>query len=221
MKQALIASVLIFVFIAPCQASDDDHTTQTISFAAGGTIHHYNLGVPQSVVTASPGQVNVNEGAPFFGGQYLYYPIPHLGVGADGHYSAAGLATPLGTIFNLVTPQVGSKSLVVLGVVKYSFNAQHVVSPYVLGGLGVHHTSRKLAANSVVLGDSSGTGAALGVGGGVDFSLGKNVFVAGEYRYEYLGSADYSTNALGQALGASLKGSTGLVNFFARIGYKF
>jgi opacity protein-like surface antigen len=72
-----------------------------------------------------------------------------------------------------------------------------------------------------VLGEGSGAGVALGAGIGLDTALGKSFFVGAEYRYEYLGSVDYSANALGQSLGASMKGSTNLLNFSAKLGYKF
>ena len=108
--------------------------------------------------------------------------------------------------------------------------------PYALIGLGVHKSKRELNGKPGTffswsdtgtteyrsLGSDEGSGLALGIGGGLEFPFGDNFLFGAEYRFEYLADTDYETNSLGKALGLqNMNGPTPMMNFHARVGYKF
>ena len=222
-----------------CAAVDSSHAfydrgSQVIAVDVGFGIPSAKVSLPATMTPEGKSLIG-NLGA-IYGAQYLYYLKPHCGVGLNLNYGDFGDYSPLGSIFGIgITPTLSSKSAVILAVAKYSFRVENRVIPYIQAGVGVHYSSRKLSGSprfgvwsdtgtneKRVLGDSSGSSYALEAGAGLDVTMGVKYFMGAGVSYQYLGSVDYSTNALGQSLGvADLKGPALLIDVFLKLGYKF
>src|SRR5438552_3130223 len=197
------------------------------------------VGTPLSEIDlTNVGGGKSKAGAPGFSGgfQYLNHVTPALGLGADFNLSNTGEAKSASLVPG-GNSSVNLKSAVLLLMVRRNLNAAGPTAPYLFAGLGFHSTTLQLKTAPAagfgwadtgtteqrdVINDTQ-SGVALALGGGVDFYLSKVLFLGLEGRYQLLGNATYSatpnTTLLTGVTG--VKGSFGMVNFLARLGYKF
>ena len=170
------------------------------------------------------------------GGQYLYYQNPRLAWGANVEYSNRSSQDNFVLIPSADTNIYGD-TLLMLGVVKYTLTERGWARPYILGGLGLNHTSEIVDATPLIgfswppytgsdetrrLVDGSSWGVASTVRLGIDFNFFQPSFLGLELGWTGLSNGRYSATPAGQLVGLnSITGALDSINFGARWGWRF
>jgi opacity protein-like surface antigen len=170
------------------------------------------------------------------GVQYLYNIFPRLGFGVEINEYGYG-AMESQSLIPLTDTTINYKSLVWLGIVKYSFRTEGKMLPYGLFGVGVHNSSMKITTKpqpgyawadtgtpeSRTLVDDSSANLAVAVGIGFDIPINDRFFTGFETRYQYCASTTYGVPMnMARLTGLSeIHGAVAMVNLTGKVGMKF
>jgi opacity protein-like surface antigen len=170
-----------------------------------------------------------------FGVQYLYQVLPMLGLGLDLANSSYSDRFSNILIFNASSVS-GGHSFDVLPVVHVAFIPESRVHPFVEGGIGVSNTALKIEATpdaghvwantgtreKRTLIDSTKSGAAIMMGGGVDFFITDHLFLGASGRFLFYAKRTYDATDLGNQSGfGPVDGTLATFNSLFRLGWKF
>jgi hypothetical protein len=169
-----------------------------------------------------------------FGFQYLYYLSPRLGAGLDvDYFDRSGTISE--NLFPAATSSVGGDTVVMLGIVRYSFIDSGKVRPFVLVGAGGARNSETIDVRPSIwadtgthetrrlVDDSAWVPAATGrVGLDIPVDPVDCGVITVEAGWTGLDSARYAATSRGAAQGISgVSGPLNILTFSARYGWRF
>jgi len=196
------------------------------------------LNLPLSSVdfgSVGGGRDDNGDGGFLFSPQYLYGLNSRFSLGANVEFANRS-RTESQNLLPASNTEVHGHNVLLLGVAKYALADQGPVRPYLLGGLGAHHSSTQIEAQPNVgfawsdtntdeprsLVDDSHWGFASTLRFGIDFSWTSPTVFGLEIGWTHMSSPSYDPTPSGQALGlAPVTGIQNSLDLVFRWGWRF